>query len=280
MLVGQKDPDSLVAEIKMTRTLHDGAFLVVEGKDDVRFWTRWRHKTCEIVDGEGKCNVTGAVKRLDTQCIGGVLGIVDDDYDSLEGLTVGSDNLVATDAHDLECLLCRSSALDVVLAEFGDSSKIGQFEGIEGVDVRVGLLERTLVFGRLRWAALHFDLNVDLDALRVARFVNYDTWDVDGEDLIRAAVRNDSSDEELLRRRIAELAPADPWCIARGHDMVELLRIGLMHVLGNISASVGPQQISQVLRAAIPPQELQGTTLWTDVRKWESGNPDYAVLAP
>ena len=263
----------------MTRTLHDGAFLVVEGKDDVRFWTRWRHKTCEIVNGEGKRNVTGVAKRLDVQCVNGVLGIVDDDYDSLMGLTLGSDNLVATDAHDLECLLCRSSALDAVLAEFGDSSKIGQFEGIEGVDVRAGLLERALVFGRLRWAALHFDLNVDLDALRVARFVNYETWDVDCGELIRVAARDDSSDEELFRHRVAELAPTDPWRIARGHDMVELLRFGLMHVLGDIPASVGPRQISQVLRAAISPQELQSTTLWADVRKWESGNRDYAVLA-
>ena len=98
---GYKDPDSIAAEIKMMRMVHEGAFLVLEGVSDVRFWTTRRHGTCELVDGEGKPNVVGAVHRLDTASIRGILGIVDDDYDSLMGTSRTSRNLVATDAHDL-----------------------------------------------------------------------------------------------------------------------------------------------------------------------------------
>ena len=36
---GYKDHGSIAAEIKMTRTVHNGAVLLVEGEDDVRFWT-------------------------------------------------------------------------------------------------------------------------------------------------------------------------------------------------------------------------------------------------
>ena len=80
-----KDPGSVAAEIKMIRMVHDGAFLVVEGVNDVRFWRTRRHDNCELVDGEGKLNVVGAVHRLDGEGISGVLGIVDDDYDNPVG---------------------------------------------------------------------------------------------------------------------------------------------------------------------------------------------------
>ena len=53
MPTGHKNPATLVAEIRMHRMSHDGSFLIVEGKDDVRFWTSRRHTSCELVDGEG-----------------------------------------------------------------------------------------------------------------------------------------------------------------------------------------------------------------------------------
>ena len=150
MPIGHKTPDTLVAEIRMHRMSHDGSFLIVEGKDDERFWTSRRHASCELVDGEGKQNVIGGIQRLDAASFAGVLGIVDSDYDPLNGVDVESESLLATDAHDLECLLCRSSALDKVLAEYGSRPKIERFENEAGADVRTGLLERALIFGRLR----------------------------------------------------------------------------------------------------------------------------------
>ena len=274
---GYKDPGILVAEIKMTRTIHAGAFLVVEGADDVRFWRTRRHAECELIDGEGKPNVVESIRWLDADDYGGVLGVIDDDYDSLMGVTHGSRNLIATDAHDLECLLCRSSALDTVLAEFGNPSKISQFEEETGVDARTGLLERALVFGRLRWVAAHFHLDINRRAIRVSRFVDTDTWAVDSEGLTRAVVPQESFD--VLARSIERLPSADPWYVVRGHDMMQLLRIGLRRILGDIPASTGTDQISQVLRAAISPEELRKTTLWTDIRAWETKNRPYPILA-
>ena len=91
--------------------------------------------------------------------------------------------MLYTDAHDLECLLCRSSALDKVLAEHGDAAKIQRFEHA-GIDVRTALLERALVFGRLRWAARARPA-IALHGMAARRFVDEDTWTVDGERLIR-----------------------------------------------------------------------------------------------
>ena len=280
MLKGYKDPGTLAAEIKMTRANHSGAFLIVEGVNDVRFWTprRRRHVDCELVDGEGKQNVVGAVQRLDTVKFDGVLGVVDSDYDSLNGVTLGSDNLVATDAHDLECLLCRSSALDTALAEFGSPEKIQRFERQEGIDVRTSLLNRAQIFGRLRWVVQGLELSIDSQLISVPRFVDDSSWTVDSDELIRT-VQGEISDGSVLSAQIDSLALPDPWHVARGPDLIELLRIGLKHVLGDLPNTTGYKEISRLLRAAIPTEELKITNFGTDIRRWEARNSPYQIFS-
>ncbi len=279
MAIGYKEPGSIAAEIKMMRMVHAGAFLVLEGATDVRFWRVRRHENCELVDGEGKANVIGSVQRLNDEEFGGVLGIVDDDYDSLLGIVLDTDNVVRTDAHDLECVLCRSSALESVLAEFGDHAKIRSFMEGEGVDVRAGLLNRALIFGRVRLAALLHGLSIDWSAIRVQRFVDIDTWGVDGEGLARAvATEGVQGDADAVMRCIAELPSADPWRVVRGHEVVQILRMGLMRVLGSIRASVGVGQIEQALRLAAVGSDVQETRLVGEMRDWESVNEPYRVL--
>ena len=176
-MLGHKSPGVLAAEIQMSRASHrghQGAFLILEGKDDIRFWKSRCHAACELIDGEGKPNVVGGIQRLDAAQFAGALAIVDSDYDIPTGPRVESSNLLYTDAHDLECLLCRSSALDKVLAEHGDPAKIDQFESSR-VDVRSALLERALIFGRLRWAAVHASPVIELREMAVQRFLDENT---------------------------------------------------------------------------------------------------------
>ena len=281
MLREYKSPGSVAAEIIMTRTVHDGAFLVVEGRDDSRFWEPRRHSDCQLVDGEGKRNVIQGIGRLPPLKCQGVLGVVDDDYDSLLGVERRVENVVATDAHDLECLLCRSRALDTVLVEYGSLTKIQRFEEDACVDVRAGLLERAMIFGRVRWAAKLYRLGIRYEAIRVQRFVDRTTWTVDSEGLIRAVVKEGSADDEsVVAKRVGALSEADSWRVVQGHDMLELLRIGLMSVLGDMKASVGTGQIASVLRAAMSREELQHTQLWADMRTWEENTGRrYLVLA-
>ena len=277
-MLGYKDPGSIAAEIRMSRAVHDGAFLVVEGVSDMRFWGARKYDTCELVNGEGKVNVVGAMHRLHAENIRGVLGVVDDDYDSLLGVDAGTKNVVTTEVHDLECLLCRSSALEAVLAEFGKESKIRRFEERTGGDVRTGLLERAMVFGRLRWAVARHKLRIKSGALRIPHVVDIDTWMVDSEKLMRSVVNGEAlCQHRVLIQRIAALPVADPWRIVRGHDMVQILRIGLRRILGSIRNSTGTEDITRVLRAALSLEEFELTKLCMDMRCWELAEA-YPVL--
>ena len=273
MLQGHKSPGTLVGEIKMLRASHHGAVMIVEGKDDVRFWRPRCHATCDLIDGEGKQNVIGAVQRLD---VGGALGVVDSDFERLTGGRIESSNLLYTDAHDLECLLCRSSALDKVLAEHGNVSKIHRFESA-GIDVRTALLERALVFGRLRFAALLARPSVKLQ-VKVQQFVDEKTWTVDDETLICRALANSPHDADAVTSRLGQLADVDPWHVVRGHDMITILRIGLRGVLGDLPTSIGTNDIARLFRAGMSPEDLRDTGLWADLRAWEAANRPYAVL--
>ena len=278
MLKGYKNPGTLAAEIKMTRVNHGGAFLVVEGANDFRFWLPRRHADCELVDGEGKNNVIGCIQRLDSVDSSGILGLVDSDFDSLSNTQFRSVNLVQTDAHDLECLLCRSSALDTVLAEFGDSEKIQRFEQQSGVDVRTNLLNRAVVFGQLRWALWGLGVSVDSKLIRVPRFVDYNSWSIEVEKMI-STVECETSSRSVISSEIASLPPADPWHVAHGPDLIELLRIGLSHVLGELSTSTGIKSILQVLRAAIKTEELKTTQFGIDICNWEIRNRPYVIFS-
>ena len=279
MPLGHKDPGSLAAEIKMTRMVQDCSFLIVEGKDDEKFWSHRCQKSCEIIDGEGKKNVVGCIWKLDGENFNGALGVADDDYDSLVGTTVASKNLVVTETHDLECLLIRSPALETVLAEFGVPERIREFEDASGVDVRTALLDRAIIFGRLRWAALEFELDINHKAISVARFVSSEPWEVDSDGLIRAALQGSSESEASLRGCVESLPDADPWLVAQGHDMVGILRRGLQQTLGEIrSGSTGMEDISRVLRSAFSDQHLQSTMLAEGIRRWEAVNPTYPIL--
>ena len=79
-------------------------------------------------------------------------------------------------------------------------------------------------------------------------------------------------------RSLGELELADPWKVAQGHDMIEILRVGLQCVLGDIGTKVGQEQIARVLRAAVSREDLGQTGLCGAMRAWEVKNPGFWVL--
>jgi len=275
-----KDAGVIETEVIMTRRLHTGSFVIVEGDDDYKFLTaRTALGHCELVIGNGKKNVEGALERLDRRSFEGALGIVDDDFDSLQGRQGPSPNLIMTDTHDLECMLLRSAALEQVLAEFGSRDKIQQFEQSHGYTVRDALLERGLKFGRLRWLAQRKGWNIPFSDLKPQQFVEYATWNVCVDRLHAKTVKlvlSKSIDD--LNVELGSLPSVDPWSVCQGHDLVSILRIGLSEVLGNLRASKGVDDIASMLRSAFDTEDLYGGYFGTSIRGWEQANQPYRVL--
>lgn len=275
-----KSPGDIEAEVLMMRQVCPGSFLVVEGSTDVRFWSaRVAEGECELVDGNGKPNVEGALARLDGHGFAGVLGIVDDDCDALDGRALPSPNLIATDAHDLECMLLRSSALERVLGEYGIKAKIKAFEQVHGIGVRDALLSIGIEFGLLRWLSRRAGWSYPFSDNGPARFVDKSTWSINANALYSAVVLSGAySSVSDVRAALKALPTGDPWSICQGHDLVAILGIGLRKVLGSLKAGIGVEQISAMLRSAYDDDILYNGYFGTRIRAWEQINKPYRVL--
>lgn len=281
-LLGQKTPGIIANEIIMSRSSHGGSFLLVEGPDDCKFWqSRICQGRCEIVSAEGKPNLLGAIGQLDSRQFVGVLGIIDDDGDSLEDMPPPSSiNLVATDGHDLECLLLQSPALERgVLAELGNPAKIEAFQQGAGQTIRDRLLENGLAFGRLRWLSKRSAWRLSFEALKPERFIDRESWRVDAENLMAtAAAQQFGTNVDEIGGLLAALPDADPWLVCQGHDLLEILRLGLRSTLGDMKPSQGKGQIAALLRAAFQDTHLAATRLHQGIRAWEQANTPYQIL--
>lgn len=275
-----KSPDIIVSEITMSRRLNASSILLLEGETDISFWrSRVDADRSELVEAKGKNNLLGAITLLDSERVAGVLGVIDDDRDSLGGRRPTSPNVAVTDTADLECLLLRSSAWHRLLAEFGDARKLKAFRANTS-DPRDALLARGIVFGRLRWWAQRESRPVPSDAFGPHRFIDVATWTVREDALYESVAAAAALPPADLRAGVAALPAIDPWQVCRGHDLMILLMLGLEHVLGPARGfrKISLKALMQVLRSGFDDASLHATQMWRDMCAWEDRNPAYRML--
>jgi hypothetical protein len=289
MFFSLREPGDVEAEIRMMRQAFEGSILVVEGDDDSRFWKSRTHRDrCDIVIAYGKPNILCSVPRLDRKTCGGVLGVVDRDFDAMDGASLPSPNIVATDHHDLETMLICSPALDKILIELGSARKIRDFEQRAGHSVREALLERALPLGRLRWLSSRERLGLQFrkrgkDGLRRidhGKFVKRSTWVMDPQAMVKVVLnfssRHDLDSQELMDQMATLPSEHDPRQVCNGHDLIAILAIGLGGVLGSHKPSL--DELERQLRLAHEWNHLEATALYREIRGWEARNPPYRVL--
>lgn len=270
-------------QIRLRRSTFSGTFLLVEGSSDKVFYERFIDKiACQIVIMAGKpsskLKVIGVLDILERASFDGVLGIVDADFDRLEDSVDESANLLLTDTHDLETMLIDSPALDKVIAEFGSEEKIAKLK----LDVRRSLVEAGIFIGYLRWVSQCDGLNLKFSDLKFSKFINEQTFQMNELDLIQE-VKNKSQSLSLktedLHRRIADEKNKDfnPWQVCCGHDLVEILALGLRKAIGTMNVDV--DSLERSLRLAYEEVYFRKTQLWLNIRQWESNNQPFQVLA-
>jgi hypothetical protein len=264
-------PDRVANQIRLRRSTFSGAFLLVEGSSDKVFYERFVNKTvCEFVIIAGKpsskSRVITVLKILEDSSFYGVLAIVDADFDQLESPPYHSPNLLCTDTHDLETMLIDSPALDKVIAEFGSEEKITKFGS-----VRSALFDAGISIGYLRWISLCDELNLTFNGIKFSKFINEQTLKIDELELIKE-VKNKSQNLSLDNRDIQQRVMKkksdfhDRLQVCCGHDLVEILSLGLRKAIGTIK--VEADSLERDLRLAYEEVYFQQTQLYSDICKW------------
>ena len=267
----------VVSEILMSRTAFPGSFFVIEGDSDSKFFSRRVARNhCQIVIAGGRTTVCGAVLRAYHIGQAGILGAIDDDHDSICGLPIPSPHIVRTDARDIESLLLRSAALELVIHELGAHAKIATFEAAEGVTVREALVRRGLIFGKLRLLDKQNGWKFNFDDLSPWRFADAHNWTIDESAVITYVSAQLKLTPAALTSSLAAISVPDPFLILHGRDTVNILAMGLRSKLGNHQDRI--ERVCQMLRLAFDDAMAAACSLFQQIRSWEAANAPYRVL--
>lgn len=276
-------PHDRANSIRMNRSLHSGAFLLVEGDTDLRFYKKFIDDiNCILMPAFGKNNAIRALEILEAEGFKGVLAIVDADFWKFDGVDPGSPNIILTDTYDLQSMLICSNALDKVLNDFGEHRKMNGMRK----PIRDLLLEVTQPIGFFRWLSIHkiSVSNLNFKGLPFHKFVDRKLLIINIDGLIEELKNNSKHfllNEGEIKIKIEEIMNTeyDPWQVCLGCDMIEILTIGLRHIFGKRSArSMTPEILEGVLRVAYDDTCFCSAQLYDLLKQWEKRNPPFRVL--
>lgn len=296
-------------EIRMRSERWAHAFAVVEGDTDARFFRRFLFQANGdgLVPAHGRDNVLQCLVILagEEQFADRVVGIVDRDFWSLdEGRPPALAGLMLTDGRDLESMVLRSPALARLLDGYGSEEKLQALRR-RGQSAEQLLVAAGVQIGLLRWLnererrasaddaddeqALTRDgtrLRLDFNRLDFAKWTDKSTLVVDEQRLIRAiashsrqALHEDRVTHALaaLRAR-ASVEEYDDWDLCCGHDLIELLKLGLRKLFGTCSTSRVDGLERVLLQSVYHEAEFMQSSLWATLKQWQSEHPRAHLL--
>lgn len=279
-----RTPNVIANEIRMKRSSFRGAFLLVEGDVDTRLYKRFVDPSfCQVIYTNTKDDAVKVLNILESNSIPGVLCLLDADFWVLEGFLLPSTNIVLTDGHDLEVMMLKSQALEKVLSEYGSESKIRDFDRA-GKDIREILLNGGTPIGYLRWCSLQNQYGLDFDEVSFRAFVDTKTLEIDVVKLIKTIIAHSQKhhlNAGAIMKRVKESIrdDHDRWHICCGHDLVQLLSLGLCKAIGSCNTkTVEPIRLEQSLRLAYEHTDFRETSTYTQIRNWEEKNAPYRIL--
>lgn len=267
----------IVAEIKMSLAAFCGVHLLVEGGADGSFWKLRFNKAakCQLVICGNKAVVVSSIIHLDQLALGKILGIIDDDFDSILGVSHMSKNLLHTDTHDLETMMVSSMALNNILIELGDSTRISHFVARANKSVADTLVDISLVFGRLRLLNARNNLSVDFSKLSPWKYVDQGTWQLDKAKLFTDFANQIGTTPLHVENAVSAEVSTPPWNIIQGHDAINILAIGLRSTLA--TKQVSEKDLYRLFRLSYDNAMFQSTALFGKISAWAKSNNSVIV---
>lgn len=291
----------LANEVRMRRSQWHGAFLLIEGSTDSLLYGRFVHRE-SIVVANGKQHVIECLGILVQEGFTGIAAIVDRDMWILrEGEPPEIDGLLCTDGRDLESMMLRSRAFDNMLHTLGSPVKVEKIAA-NGNEPRDVLLRAASELGYLRWLcerdrrssppgqqdALAHDgpLRLRFQELTFSKFTDDKTLAVDRAKMLRTVSNHSQQPIHLDRvekaleelRALAQQRGHSLWDICAGHDLVELLRIGLHKLLGSCQQN-DLKSLDRMLVLAYQDEWFRKTSLYAEMQDWQQRHPAHGLLA-
>ena len=269
------------------------SFLFVEGDSDEKFWNaRILEKACCIVfvvsfqknnqKQTGKASVIKNISDLNESKsrLDGFLGIIDNDFDALMNLP-SINNTCVTDSHDLETLLLSSPRVfKALLAEYGDSQLIADFEKKAQKCIQDYLIELALPFAQIEWLKQHLQPGLELKELHKNNTLLIpDKWCLNQIDLHTFAnTKGIDITSKQSRQLLEKMDHVNPWLLCNGHTMIDILSLGFQKGALGKNKQATSDNISSYIRGVMDKIELYQTELCQSIFNWQVNHPPYQVL--
>ena len=265
--------DDICNQISMTRSLFKGTIVLTEGDTDLRLYSKFvDNDNVKVFPAHSKSNVVSVVNKMTSRRDGKVLGIVDRDIDELKG-RVYSPPIFYTDYRDLEMMLINSRALDDVLTEYAEKDRVERFQKQFG-SIRDVVISSSYPLGLLMYVSYLRGYNLNFKNLEFRDFIDKRTLKTDEMRMVQAVIENTMGCELSRRNVYRDLVGqvqhhTDHKRIARGHDSVDILLIGLKESFGNYnSMKMTEGGLGGALRLAFSQDDFRESDLYRESKKW------------
>ncbi|MYN04389.1 hypothetical protein GTP41_20050 [Pseudoduganella sp. DS3] len=271
-MIFSKTAGVVISEMKMLRANgQSGAFALVEGPDDLRFWKMHLKVPREcIVVADGVINLRGCMQALPVDLLGSVVAIADKDYENFLNPSPFA-SCVDTFFYDegfLETFIINTVALRKILRLHADDVRLERFLASHpGVTIYSHLRRIAAVFGRLRVLNSRMGLGACFSkTFTPYRYVCSRSWILDEPRLLTDFSTAVGWTAQQLQSAMQALPKGSSVQLSHGHDIIKILVIGLKAPIG--SASVGEDSISKELAIAFEGAALKHKRLYQNLNLW------------
>lgn len=274
----------IAAEIRLTRQVHLGTILILEGPGDFKALRRFIDDTlCSIEIAFGKDNVIKALDLLEDEGFPGVIALVDADFDGILEKTYHLENLCVTDFHDLDLTIFYSSAFDTYISEHADMELVKKNFNSDLSCLRDHLVRVALPFAYCRLVSKIHNLRLSFTQLIHDEFVDKANLTVNIDAFVAAVLRWSrpgppaGSIKALMdKEQQKNYAPRQ---LANGHDVSAIFGIALRKLVANRrDVHTWAREIESGLRLSFDWEALRTTTFYRCLHAWELNNEPYRIF--
>jgi hypothetical protein len=282
-MIAHIDGYYVAAQIRLIRQTHRGSILLLEGEKDDRVFRRLTDESCDIEVGFGRAQVIEALDLLEEDGFGGVVAVIDADFDRIIGASYNLENLCLTDCHDLDITIFMSPALDRFIAEYADPNLFNSVMKGDVDDLRSRLLNAAIELSCCRLASHRHSLRIYFKDVRLFEFISSTELTIDMEQLVMALIgrSNTTASVQDLKAYInVEKKNKHDLCqLVNGHDIATILGVALQKMIASRRiAQTWGSEIESGLRLAFDWESFTKTELFNCLRSWEDNNKTYRVL--
>lgn len=272
----------VVGEVALLRTAEPiRVCLLVEGRDDAVVYKHLVNKSyCQIIICYGKENLLLAIDALNRQqFVRGYLGVKDADFDVVYSIPPKS-NLLLTDGHDLEMMICSSEALDK-LVEVRLRGEDSNFTDAIKRELREKSLEVSSVLGYLRWIARKCIWGVDIHTFRVLNCLTEELYlPLDDSILEVKSIHPHIDETKCDHQEFVTLKAQYMKHLCHGHELVTVISVLFPRIVKkHLSKKANPGgEIADNLFMGYDFAMFKMTSLYAEMLDWERNNLPFKIF--